>query len=197
VDAGAFPALDDVLKTPLPDAKLKASTAIWHYARGLAYTGKHDLQQAATEREQLSESIRTLPSDISPAFLNPAATILNLALTVLDARMAEAKADHARAIELWRSAVKQQDSLFYNEPPDWYYPIRESLGGALLRDGQATEAETIFREDLKQNPRSGRSLFGLYQSLKAQHRDADAAWVGTQFKAAWKDADSQITVNDL
>ena len=192
-----FQRWDDVLKTPLPDAKLKASTAIWHYARGLAYTGEHDLQQAAAEREHLSESIRTLPSDISPAFLNPAATVLNLALTVLNARIAEAKSDHTKAIELWRSAVKQQDALFYNEPPDWYYPIRESLGGALLRDGQATEAETIFRDDLKQNPRSGRSLFGLYQSLKAQHRDADAAWVETQFKAAWKDADSQITVNDL
>ena len=90
-----------------------------------------------------------------------------------------------------------QDGLAYNEPPDWYYPVRESLGGALLRDGQAAEAEKVFRDDLARNPRNGRSLFGLWQSLKAQNKTADAEWAHTEFEAAWKNADSPLSIGDL
>ena len=90
-----------------------------------------------------------------------------------------------------------QDGLAYDEPPDWYYPVRESLGGTLLLAGQSADAEKVFREDLKQNPRNPRSLFGLMQSLKAQQKDADAAWVQKQFEAAWKNADTPLELSDL
>ena len=36
--------------------------------------------------------------------------------------------------------------------------MRESLGAALLADGQAAAAEKVFREDLDRNPRNPRSL---------------------------------------
>jgi hypothetical protein len=87
--------------------------------------------------------------------------------------------------------------LAYNEPADWYYPVRESLGGTLLREGKAADAEAVFRRDLEMNPRSGRSLFGLWQSLVAQKRDADAAWVKKQFDSAWANADVELTVGSL
>ncbi|HEY3706320.1 MAG TPA: hypothetical protein VGL22_14755 [Terracidiphilus sp.] len=54
---------------------------------------------------------------------------------VLCARIAAAKGDTQRAIELLRDAVANQDQLLYDEPADWYYPVRESLGGLLLRNG--------------------------------------------------------------
>ncbi|HYV41758.1 MAG TPA: hypothetical protein VEO02_08225, partial [Thermoanaerobaculia bacterium] len=100
-------------------------------------------------------------------------------------------------IESWRKAVALQDGLSYDEPPPWYYPVRESLGSALLRDGQAGEAEKVFREDLAKNPRNGRSLFGLLEALKAQKKTADAVWVDRQFAAAWKDADTKLKIEDL
>jgi inorganic triphosphatase YgiF len=87
--------------------------------------------------------------------------------------------------------------LRYDEPPDWYYPVRESLGAALLTVGRATDAEQVFREDLKRNPRNPRSLFGLMHSLQAQHKDADAAWVESQFKTAWKNADTTLDISAL
>ena len=86
---------------------------------------------------------------------------------VLDARIAEARGDRKAAIASWR-AVAAEDALAYDEPPAWYYPMRESLGAALLADGQAAEAEKVFREDLASHPRNGRSLYGLPQTLKAQ-----------------------------
>jgi len=96
----------------------------------------------------------------------------------------------------WRRAVEVQDRLNYDEPPDWYYPVRESLGGALLRAGRPAEAETVFRADLERNPRNPRSLFGLAESLRAQKKAADAAWVRAAFEGAWRDADTQLTSGD-
>jgi hypothetical protein len=51
--------------------------------------------------------------------------------------------------------------------------VRESLGAALLIAGDAVEAEKVFRKDLEDNPRNGRSLFGLAESLKAQGKAQD------------------------
>ena len=101
------------------------------------------------------------------------------------------------AIALWKKAVATLDTFAYNEPADWYYPIRESLGGALLRNNQPVEAEAVFRRDLALNPGSGRSLFGLWQSLLMQKRTDDAAFVKTQFDAAWKHATITLTVDAL
>ncbi|HEX4438897.1 MAG TPA: hypothetical protein VH854_02435, partial [Thermoanaerobaculia bacterium] len=81
--------------------------------------------------------------------------------------------------------------------PAWYYPTRETLGGALLRDGQAAEADSVFRDDLAKHPRNPRSLYGLTRSLEAQKKDADAAWTRAQFETAWKDADTKLRLEDL
>jgi tetratricopeptide (TPR) repeat protein len=189
----------DILKAPSPPPAMFVLTAFWHYARASAYTALHQPQQAAAERAALATAIQTLPATIPPDFNNPAKTALELSLTVLDARIAEATApaDHARAIALWQKAVAILDTFAYNEPADWYYPVRESLGGALLRANQPVEAEAVFRRDLQQNPGSGRSLFGLWQSLLMQHRDDDAGFVKTQFDAAWSHATITLRIDDL
>ena len=41
--------------------------------------------------------------------------------------------------------------------------MRESLAAALLRNGQAKEAEAVFRAAIEKHPRDGRLLFGLWQ----------------------------------
>jgi cytochrome c-type biogenesis protein CcmH/NrfG len=89
------------------------------------------------------------------------------------------------------------DALVYNEPPDWYYPVRESLGAALLRAGKAAEAEKVLREGVRRSPHNGRMLFGLLESLKAQAKTQDAAWVQREFDAAWAKADMKLRLEDL
>ncbi|HVS74352.1 MAG TPA: hypothetical protein VHE23_02915 [Candidatus Acidoferrales bacterium] len=110
---------------------------------------------------------------------------------------AAARGKSDEAIAHWRKAVDVQDALNYDEPPDWYYPVRESLGAALLAAGRAPEAGKVFREDLQRNPRNPRSLFGLAESLKAQKKDADAAWVQREFEAGWKNADTALRIADV
>jgi len=122
---------------------------------------------------------------------------LDLAPNILDARIAAAKGDFAQAISFWEKAVEVQDKLYYGEPPEWFYPVRESLGGALLLSGQPERAEAVFRADLEKNPRNPRSLFGLLNALEAQKKHDAAEEVRREFDAAWKGADMTLTPNDL
>ena len=107
------------------------------------------------------------------------------------------RGDQIRWLEPTSASVAQQDALVYDEPPAWYYPLRESLGAALVRAGRAADAEKVFREDLDHTPRNGRSLFGLWQSLEMQGRKADAASVKTEFEKAWKRSQIPLRIEDL
>jgi hypothetical protein len=78
-------------------------------------------------------------------FFNKAQTFLDLATNVLDARISTAKGDHEAAINYWEQAVQIEDRLNYGEPPEWFYPVRESLGAALLLNRQSERAEAVFR----------------------------------------------------
>jgi hypothetical protein len=114
---------------------------------------------------------------------------------VLGAKIAMARNDKVQAISLLTAAVVIQDRLKYGEPPDWFFPVRESLGAALLINGDAAAAEKVFRTDLNRNPRNPRSLFGLQQTLKAQDRNYDAGFVESEFRDSWKGG--EVKVEDL
>ena len=108
---------------------------------------------------------------------NKARDILTIASDVLAAKLAMARNERSKAIAQYRDAVAIQDRLKYAEPPSWFYPVRESLGAALFLDGQLSEAEQVFREDLQRNPRNPRSLFGLLQVLRSRGKSYDAGFV--------------------
>jgi tetratricopeptide (TPR) repeat protein len=186
----------DVLAMPQPDAGLLASVAFWHFARGMALASTGDLVRAEVEYKELEAAVAKIPEKQGFGFTK-AVTAMQIAAACLGARIAESLGTRAAAVETFTKAVAMQDALAYDEPPDWFFPVRESLGGALLRAGKPEEAEKVFREDLIRNPRSGRSLFGLWQSLVAQKKMTDAGWAKSQYEAAWKDADTTLSVENL
>jgi tetratricopeptide (TPR) repeat protein len=169
---------------------------LWHYARGVAFAAKGKVKDVENER-QLFESASKSVSGETPFGLNTAASVFKIAGHALDARIAMAKGDMRASIDHWGKAVVAQDDLNYDEPPGWYYPVRESLGAALLISGDAVEAEKIFRKDLENNPRNGRSLFGLSESLKKQGKAQAARETQTEFEKAWKNADVKLKIEDL
>jgi tetratricopeptide (TPR) repeat protein len=181
---------DDILALPKPDPSLDIETGAWHYARGLAFVAKGDPSKAEAERDALAAIIAKTPEGASYG-LNHAKTVMQVADAVLSGKIAAANGNKTAALADYRKAISLQDQLNYDEPQDWYYPVRETLGAALLTGGNATEAEAVFREDLQQNPRNGRSLYGLSKSLEAQKKTTEAAWVSEQFKVAWSQADTQ------
>jgi hypothetical protein len=190
---------DEILAAPPPPPSQPVSTAWWHFARGVAQARSGRPDEAATERKALTTLLAGVPdaSLFGGTGLAPAKTVLGLAGTVLDARIAWARGARAESVTLWTQAVAVADALPYDEPPVWFYPLRESLGAALLMSDRAAEAEKVFREDLLRHARNARSLFGLRESLVKQGKDADAAWVTRAFEEAWKDADTKITVEEL
>jgi len=175
---------EEILALPAPQSSFLIVNALWRFARSvsLAQTGKPE--DARRERDLFQAAQKRVPATaLYVNGNNSAENVLKLAATVLDARLA---ADRRSSVALWKEATEAQDALIYDEPPPWYYPIRESWGAALLRNGQPAEAEAVFREDLKRNKRNGRSLFGLMESLKAQNKTVDADWVRKEYGAAWR-----------
>ncbi len=187
---------DDILASPKPDSDMLITTAMWHFARGMAYAAAGKVNEAENERTQFASVAKTVPGDATWD-LNSASSVLNIAGMVLDARIALARGDNKSAIEILRKAAEAEDALNYAEPPGWYIPVRESLGAVLLLNGDYSEAEGVFRADLERNPRSGRSLFGLSESLKAQGKEYSSQLVQEEFETAWKNADGPLKVEDL
>jgi len=194
-----FEKWNDILKIPQPDANLKIATTFWHYARGMALAGTGKPEEAEKEHAAIAAVKEATPADaiFAPPFNNKTKDILQIADDVLAAKIALARKDSDSAIAHYRNAVAVQDTLNYGEPPDWYFPVRESLGGALLMAGKATEAEKVFREDLNLNERNPRSLFGLHQALKTQGRDHDAEFVEKQFRDYWDGGTFSLKVENL
>ena len=194
-----FERWSDILKMPQPDANLKIVTTFWHYARGMAFAGSGKLDEAEKEHAIIAATREATPADaiFSPPWNNKTKDILQIADDVLAAKIALARKDTDAAISHYRNAVAVQDTLNYGEPPDWYFPVRESLGGALLMANDAAGAEKAFREDLQQNPRNPRSLFGLHQALKLQGHDHDAQFVEKQFRDCWDGGSLTLKVESL
>src|SRR2546425_12191116 len=154
----------------------------------MALAGSGKAGEAEAEYKIVADAEKNTPEDVVFAMPvnNKAKDIMKIAKNVLGAKIAMAKKDNAGAIAMLRDAVTMQDTLKYGEPPDWFFPVRESLGAALLTEGDLAGAEKVFREDLERNPRNPRSLFGLHQVLMQQKRDYDAGFIQKQFDASWK-----------
>jgi tetratricopeptide (TPR) repeat protein len=193
-----FARWDDVLALPKPDAKLKGLTFFWHYAHGCALAAKGQATEAETELTLMEAAYKEIPPGMAFGMMyNDWGTLHALAVNTLDARIAAAHGEWTDAVEHWRAAVAVQDKMNYDEPADWYYPVRESLGAALLRSKHAAEAEQVFREDLERNRRNPRSLFGLWLSLETQQKTAAEQTVRTAFLAAWKGDPHQLRIADF
>jgi tetratricopeptide (TPR) repeat protein len=184
-----FGAWDEILAQPAPPKELAYTNAMWHYARGLAFAAKGKPGDAAKEREALDESAAHIPSDFMIGPNNPGTAITKLASEILAGAIASTRGDHDEAIRDYTEAVRLQDALGYDEPPSWYYPVRETLGAELLANQQSAQAEAVYRADLKRNPDNPRSLYGLAESLRAEGKAQAAAKVEERFTKGWSHAD--------
>jgi hypothetical protein len=188
---------DEVLSAPEPDKSLAGLHVLWHFARGMAHAARGNTAAAQSELAALSAERKALPAASMLSMVNKPDDILAIAEDRLTAQIARATGDARLAADRYRAAAAREDAMNYMEPPDWYLPAREALGATLLASGDAAGAEQAFRDDLKHHPRSGRALFGLTESLKAQGKTYEADRVRQQFDAAWTGADTKLAVKDL
>ena len=182
---------DEILSEPEPSQELPIARALRHFARISALNALDRRAEAKQERARFVAAVGRVPQDAT--FGNSSAhQLLKIALLVADGEMAAREQRYDAAIKLLTQAVKLEDALMYDEPPDWILPVRHALGITLLRAGKAKEAELAYREDLKKFPKNGWSLYGLNRSLALQKREQEAALALKDFKTQWAGADTAI-----
>jgi tetratricopeptide (TPR) repeat protein len=182
----------DVLTEPKPPANQPYAIGIWHYARGLAFVARAQVDRAGDELATLQavmthEAFATTLKDL------PLLTNLQIASRILGGELAFRRGNADAGLALVREAVTIEDGIPYNEPPVWHQPPRQVLGALLVEAGRAAEAEEVYLEDLKRFRENGWSLFGLVQSLEAQQRTEEAAAARRRFEKAWARADIELT----
>jgi tetratricopeptide (TPR) repeat protein len=170
--------------------------SMWYWARGMAHASRGEVVAAGNDSLGMNSEIGKI-DPLGPAQWgnNPAATVLAIARFMLDARIAWANGQRAVAIDRLVDAVKAEDLLKYDEPPQWFAPAREALGGAYLQTCDFASAKTIFEAELDRHPNSGRALYGLMRARKGLGLPYEA--VDKQFCEAWTDAEYTMTVEDL
>jgi tetratricopeptide (TPR) repeat protein len=182
---GQFSDPATILALPEPDGRLPYSMAMWHYARALAHAAQRDEAGFATEMGAIRKL--RLSADWKPMTdqLVPAPLLLEIAQGVAEGRMAAAKGDWKGAAARYRRAAALEAQLPYAEPPYWYFPVNQSLGAALLKQGDARGAELAFLQALAAYPGNGWALFGLARAQEAQGRKADAVYTREALARAW------------
>ncbi len=185
---------DEIAAAPNPAPDLPYVTAIWHYAQGMAAVRQDRLDDAGKHLQELAARANDpVMEQLTMWDRYPLSHAARIAERTLSGELATARGDRAAGIRALREAAAIEDRIPYDEPPGWHAPTRQTLGAMLLAAGQAKEAETVYREELRRNPANGWSLYGLAQSLRAQKRDAEARDVDAQFARAWANADVKLS----
>jgi len=184
---------DKMLAEPKPDLESQFMTGIWHYGRALAYIHTNRLYMARKELQPLSDAGEAMGTVKHYVGFATAETLLTIAEEIVRGELASAKGNTLEGLARLERAVRLEDSLRYNEPPDWYFPVRHFLGAMLLDADRPNEAEVVYAADLRKNPENGYSLFGLKYALEKQGKREDAQAVDKRFDRAWADATHTLT----
>ena len=180
-----FSAPETILALPDPGDTIPYVKAMWLYARGIALVARRDFAGAATTADAIEGLERTADFKLLKDSNIPAQEVLRTAHTLIRARIAQANGDDRTAIVRFERAAALQDALPYTEPPYWYYPIRQSLGAALLQAGRYAEAERQFQRALSRAPSNGWSYYGLTELYKARGNTTAARKAEANLARTW------------
>lgn len=184
---------DEMLRVTQPVDSFKYVKSVWHYSRGMAFARTHKLTEAKQELASLNQLVTDPFMEMTIAGFNSFRSVLTIGQYVLEAEIEAQQKNYDKAVRLLTAAIEIEDNLLYQEPPDWYLPVRQTLGSILLEAKKPALAEQRFREDLKQYRNNGWSLYGLYQSLEAQGKKSEAIAVKKEFEKAFAKADIKLT----
>ncbi|MBM9603647.1 tetratricopeptide repeat protein [Desulfopila inferna] len=179
---------EEMLSEPRPEVESRYMTGVWHYGRALAFLHTGRITEAEKELHALENQQKFMSTLEHYIGFGTAENLLTIAHEIVLGEIAYAEGDTLEGLAHLERAVRLEDSLIYNEPPDWYFPVRHFLGAMLLDAGRPREAEVVYAADLRKNPENGYSLFGLAKALKQQGKNDDAEAVDIRFKRTWADA---------
>jgi tetratricopeptide (TPR) repeat protein len=180
----------EVLAAPEPASTLPLSRALWHYTRTSALIALNRLEEAKVEKAAFTRASEAVPKDWHFGN-NSAADMLAIASKILEGETSAKQGQVQNAVTTLQDAARLEDNLRYDEPPDWIQPVRHTLGAVLLKAGNGSQAEQVYREDLLRYPGNGWGLLGLSNALKQQGKNEEAKSVQSRFQKAWAKSDVQ------
>jgi tetratricopeptide (TPR) repeat protein len=174
-----------VLAMAEPDARLPYPRAIRHYARALARAqqGNDKAFEAEITAMNLLKGHDGIAAMVAQGV--PAPDLLQMAEHIARGKRHYLRGQFAAAIEDYRKAVAIEATIPYQEPPYWYFPVRQSLGAALLAAGQKQAARDAFRGALVQSPGNAWALYGLAQTEASLGNGLEAAAARRSLAKAW------------
>ncbi|WP_226484368.1 hypothetical protein [Streptomyces parvulus] len=192
----------DALALPMPADRVLycVSTAMLHYARGVALSATGRTAEAEAERVLFRDAVARVP-DTRMLFNNTCADILAIASAMLDGELEYRKGDYAAAFAALERSIALDDALPYDEPWGWMQPTRHAYGALLLEQGRDAEAEAVYRADLGlddtlprplQHPGNVWALHGLHECLVRLDRPREARIVARQLRLATALADVPV-----
>jgi tetratricopeptide (TPR) repeat protein len=188
-----FSEWDAILAEPAPAHATAFTSGIWRYARALALANRGRVADAERELAELQTLVADPSLSGQTTFSsNTGVAILKIAPEVVAGEIALKRGDFESAIAKFDRAVRYEDALVYQEPPDWHVPVRQNLAAALMQAGRAPEAETVLWEDLKRNPEHGWNLALLGKALTLQNKSQEAALIDARYAKAWKGAEAAL-----
>jgi tetratricopeptide (TPR) repeat protein len=179
---------EELLKELPPPKGLRLMEGVWRLGRGLALVATGRLPGAEGEHVVLAGLTKQIRRDRTTEERTDRA-LLKIAERVLAGELAARRQHYNDAIRLLEEAIKMEEALPFSEPPLWPLSVRHHLGAVFLLADRPAEAEAVYHADLLQHPDNGWALIGLIQSLRAQHKDDQAAEAEDRFKKAWAHAD--------
>ncbi|MGA7106019.1 MAG: hypothetical protein WBX49_11820 [Candidatus Deferrimicrobiaceae bacterium] len=184
---------EDILNESSPGEDLLYPRAMWHYARGMAFARMERIEEAKGELPML-KIIAGKPEleTVTVWDLNKVSSLLDIAVAVLAGEISASQGEYDAAIAHLEQGIALEEALTYDEPPPWYFPVRQSLGAVLLAAGRPAKAESVYRTDLKKNSENPWSLHGLAVSLRAQGKTDLAMDAEQRFRRAWARADREM-----
>ncbi len=184
---------DELLKENKPDASQVYANILYHFGRGMAFSGQSNLMDAKHEwvemNSLMADSTLALPFTPFSAALDGATVASN----ILSGSIALKEGKTSDAVNDFAKAAFVEENMVYNEPRDWFLNPKHWLGKAYLVAGDGANAEKTFKSDLKNNNENGWALYGLNKAFLLQKKYNDAAPVLTRYNKAFSKADIKIT----
>jgi tetratricopeptide (TPR) repeat protein len=192
----------DIIDATLPDDPelYLVSTAMSHYAKGVAHASLKQFDDADRERRRFHDSLGRIPPQ-RKVFNNSALSILAVGEKMLDGEFEYHKGNHEAGYAHLREAVDRDDNLEYIEPWAWMHPPRHALAALLAEQGHYGEAEAVYRDDLglsgriqrcAQHPDNVWALHGLAECLRQRGEVEELATVQGKLASAMALADVAI-----
>ena len=196
----------DIIALDMPEDQYLycSTTAMIHYAKGIAYSALRRIPEAEAARDQFLEAAARVPESRLNNLAIKQVDVQKVAAKMLEGELEYRKGNIDLAFDLLRQGIALEDALPYGDPPGWLQPIRHAYSALSIEQGRLEEAVAAYRIDLGLTRKLGRrrirpnnvwSLHGLHECLTQLGRHDEARDIALQCDVAVASADVKIAAS--